>query len=642
MRPIGHPPGPGSASISPAKFAPLDALFTRGLPVPEGWIGAAETIAEAHDFTPRVEALLARGPVIVRGALGREDGALESGAGLSVSVPGLTTVAAVRDAIGTVRTHGDAPEIAAYYGGAPGASAVLIQREIQRARLLVVAARPGRAAVLDAHDQPGDVLASGASPSFTGSLTRWNHPSQPQVQQLVHRALEALPGRWGLDLEIVIDPDDRPWIVQARPLTRDPFPAWSKLRDALATREPEEGPGPSLEGLLIWDAEHNPAPLSIAHTWIIQRLAAARPASGALVVLAGWLYTKTLPRDLGEVRAPADPVETLSRLRGRWLPEARARLSSITHGLDAASNADLAARIDAAFDAFLVMIDLYMQVLAPARRGFERVAMPGSPASLAERHAYLDVLPSSWDIASPTLETLGVASTSPPGAVERNEADDPTSPMTPARAATLLGEVDDHLFAVGLAPMRHVWCAAVHRLGLEASLGFSLNGDELRAALLAGGLDSIGLSAAALERRRARTEARADWTPPTRLLDGVPMFDSRPERMGIAVGPAASGPLVHRCDLADLWNRPPPSGAVVAIPSLTAQAAVVLARGDVHAVCTEHGGALSHGVLMARELGLTALIGCRGCMDVPEGTHVLVDTRTGRLRVDPTRLDNPA
>lgn len=135
------------------------------------------------------------------------------------------------------------------------------------------------------------------------------------------------------------------------------------------------------------------------------------------------------------------------------------------------------------------------------------------------------------------------------------------------------------------------------------------------------------------ERRRVHT-AQAALAPPFQLHDGlpVPALASRHLR-GVPIGPAVEGPL-HLCrDLADLLEHPPPPGAVVAIPALTAQAAVVLRTLGVRAVCCEHGGALSHAALMARELGLSALVGCRGCTAVAAGSHVRLDTRTGRLLV---------
>ena len=57
----------------------------------------------------------------------------------------------------------------------------------------------------------------------------------------------------------------------------------------------------------------------------------------------------------------------------------------------------------------------------------------------------------------------------------------------------------------------------------------------------------------------------------------------------------------------------------------------------VRAVCCEHGGVLSHAAVMARELELSALIGCRGCTSLTERARVWLDTRGGALRPLPAR-----
>jgi phosphotransferase system enzyme I (PtsI) len=92
------------------------------------------------------------------------------------------------------------------------------------------------------------------------------------------------------------------------------------------------------------------------------------------------------------------------------------------------------------------------------------------------------------------------------------------------------------------------------------------------------------------------------------------------------------GRIVQRRDLGDLLDRPPPPDAIVCIPALAAQAAVALAELGIRGVCTEHGGPLGHAALMVRELGCSALIGCRGCTTLPEGTKVSLDTTRARLR----------
>jgi pyruvate,water dikinase len=55
----------------------------------------------------------------------------------------------------------------------------------------------------------------------------------------------------------------------------------------------------------------------------------------------------------------------------------------------------------------------------------------------------------------------------------------------------------------------------------------------------------------------------------------------------------------------------------------------------VGAVVTEQGGLISHTALMARELGLPAVVGVAGATAaIPDGAKVEVDPATGRVRID--------
>ncbi len=62
----------------------------------------------------------------------------------------------------------------------------------------------------------------------------------------------------------------------------------------------------------------------------------------------------------------------------------------------------------------------------------------------------------------------------------------------------------------------------------------------------------------------------------------------------------------------------------------------VLTPGSVAALLLEEGGPTSHTVILARAMGVPAVVGCAGAMRVPEGAVVLVDGDTGRVRVAPT------
>ena len=51
------------------------------------------------------------------------------------------------------------------------------------------------------------------------------------------------------------------------------------------------------------------------------------------------------------------------------------------------------------------------------------------------------------------------------------------------------------------------------------------------------------------------------------------------------------------------------------------------------AIVTEQGGLLCHAAVIARELGLPAVIGAEGAMAIPDGATVEVDPVGGRVRV---------
>jgi pyruvate,water dikinase len=51
------------------------------------------------------------------------------------------------------------------------------------------------------------------------------------------------------------------------------------------------------------------------------------------------------------------------------------------------------------------------------------------------------------------------------------------------------------------------------------------------------------------------------------------------------------------------------------------------------AIVTEEGGLLCHAAVIARELGLPAVIGARGAMSIPDRSTLEVDPTAGRVRV---------
>jgi phosphoenolpyruvate-protein phosphotransferase (PTS system enzyme I) len=60
-----------------------------------------------------------------------------------------------------------------------------------------------------------------------------------------------------------------------------------------------------------------------------------------------------------------------------------------------------------------------------------------------------------------------------------------------------------------------------------------------------------------------------------------------------------------------------------------------LPGSDVVALLTEEGGPTSHTAILAKSLGLPAVVGCRSAAEIPAGVAVLVDGSTGEVRIGP-------
>lgn len=582
------------------KAAQLARAAAAGLEVPRGVVVPLRDADRIAD-DPTLHGLWRDGPTIVRSALAFEDGALHSGAGLGISIGGVRDPAAFVDAAREIARGRDPDD----------ADQIIVQTQIGAAARLVVACEPARDYV-EQYDGSLDAFSGGATPSYSGPLHAWPAPAQAATAAVVARVRDAFPiGAHGLDVELVVDAHDRVHVVQVRPLTAPLHPGWTAFVAAAAAA----GDAIPSRGVLVLDVEHNPEPLSHAHASLVRDLARMRPRTGGLVPIAGWLYTRVLIRDLAE-QAPdgaEGPRAVLRRLQHEILPAARTLHTEIAEAAAAAPTEAIAGLFDRARSAFFAMIDVYVEQLIPARRGHTALAPdPTDPLCLRGRADVLDVLPLAWDVAA---DTVGVRVVAGPAAL----------PDDDAGAATLLREWDDHLFALGLAPLSAVYRRVAALTGLGPDV-FHLSVDECVEAL--GGRD-LGPE---IQARAAQHRAAALLEPPGRIVDGEPAGVPARWLRGLPFGAPLTGPIAQRHDLAHLRAAPPPPGSIVVLPALTAPAAIILHELGVTAICCEHGGAMSHAALMVRELGLSALLGCRGARTLPDGTMAELDTRRGVLR----------
>lgn len=83
-----------------------------------------------------------------------------------------------------------------------------------------------------------------------------------------------------------------------------------------------------------------------------------------------------------------------------------------------------------------------------------------------------------------------------------------------------------------------------------------------------------------------------------------------------------------------------PDEAVLAADEFTPSDLAALDRGRVTALVMARGGATSHAAIIARQIGIPALVAVGDALHaVPEGTQVVVDASAGRLEHAPTALD---
>jgi phosphohistidine swiveling domain-containing protein len=166
------------------------------------------------------------------------------------------------------------------------------------------------------------------------------------------------------------------------------------------------------------------------------------------------------------------------------------------------------------------------------------------------------------------------------------------------------------------------------------------------------------LDASTVEARARERAARSELVPPLQLgptldipLDALPVPMRTVARALFALREVTTAPVGHRpgldgdglgltvyrgracvaADPGDALARLEPGDVLVAFGTTPAYN---LALSIVGAVVVEEGGLLSHAAVIARELGLTAVIGAAGAMGaIPDGALVEVDPIAGRVRV---------
>jgi len=591
-------------------------LIAAGLPVPAGFAiddGAFQHVAQlamaslddtGHvlaDAAARIEHVelpdferelrtraVAIGPrVIVRSSAAFEDGAAGAAAGVLESIRDVPSDD-VWPAVRAVWLSALAPLAAAYARRRTAAIRVgVIVQAMAPGELVTIYTRPPGAPDSDELlVQRGDRLEreSRANPSALGELAL--------------RAEAAIGTATGADVELVGES-----IVQARPIVH---PA----------RRARQSPPPIVLASLAdgrvwtWDVAHNPDPLSPAQVGLVERVAGL--GAYELRVCAGYLYTT--PR-AGFVPPPIDDV--------------RASAAAITAKLDALLG-EPAPTVEAALERYVACYAIWANELAPLIAAARTKTLAHRPSSVevtlarAARgelafDAVLDrlgELAPAWDVAVPSFREMP--------AIVRDAIARATPIQPPPSDDSLAGFVAD------LAERDDVYFARMQQLVRRALLARSaelaLSDDDI--FWLA--LDDTSLDRDVAHRRasaaRAATTRAAAWDMPL-VVGGIPHARGRALH-GVGSGPRVTGRAVRFATLAGATLAG--SGDIVVVRAVTPALAMFVGR--CAAIVSETGGLLDHGAALARELGITCVVGCQDAWhELTDGMIVTVDGDAGAV-----------
>jgi phosphohistidine swiveling domain-containing protein len=650
-----------------AKAQGLARLLAAGLPVPDGFaldaqvfrdlaamedvrpdaVGHALEAAAQRIETAAIPAAIERevaeraaalGRLAVRSSASIEDGALGAAAGVFAS---LTDVAPgdVWRAIRAVWTSALTPLAVAYARRRRAAIAfgigVIVQRFVPGARTTVYT-RPIGA-------PRGDPLWLARGEALE-PVPRAAAGGRPEAA-LALAAEAAIEHPDGADVELVIEaaPPQRIWIVQARPMVHPVRPPALPAHPAHRTRT---APPPILLAALradgrrwTWDIAHNPDPLSPAQAGLVERIDRTAWSPHALRVCGGYLYTA--PRAPIPLPAPpADRAELASRIAA-----IEARLAP--HLGDAATVAE-------AVDRYVAVLQIWTCELSPlvasARRTLlDRLAEAGHPpqripalaASMIgpRRVAREPVMSPAWDVAVPTFAEGGTAPPPP----ERPLAPPPAPPedlaaaVALARAAADAGERDDIWFARAQWLVRKALLARSRELDLRDDDIFWIPLDDVVTLRT---LDPDDVHRRASAGRAAHARA-AEWDMPLTVQGGDACGESprAATLRGVGIGPRAVGRVVRFASLAAA--RPVSRDEVVVTRAVTPALAMLV--DGCAALVSETGGLLDHGAALARELGVTCVVGCAGAWtELGDGAWVSVDGDAGLVTAMPDPIPDGA
>ena len=190
-----------------------------------------------------------------------------------------------------------------------------------------------------------------------------------------------------------------------------------------------------------------------------------------------------------------------------------------------------------------------------------------------------------------------------------------------------LAERDDIWFARAQLLVRRAILARADELGIDRDDAFWIPLDEL--------LDGKPLDPDEVRRKasaqRAAAERASRWEMP--IVVGGPPPPVGESLRGVGTGPRVVGRVVRFATLASTVTVG--HGDIVVARAVTPALAIQVT--GCAALVSETGGLLDHGAALARELGITCVVGCRDAWSrLLDGMIVIVDGERGSVEVNDT------
>jgi pyruvate,water dikinase len=633
--------------------------------------------------------------LVVRSSASIEDALDAAAPGLLLSLRGVTPGEALTEAVRRVWASALTPAVATYLaardlGYADLAVAVIVQAEVTPAQargtlytrvpdpaggaVMLIEVRPRAGAVTWAEmARSGEVRKLSARFRRTRLLPTLSQQLAP-LGTAAEQALGEPATLWGADVEWVKD-DERVWLVQAR--------CQGRVEGFVGLIEAAAPPvGRAIADELVWrrDALHNPEPLSPAQIGLVEQVDRLRLGTARMRVVDGCLYVADAPVVQGAVTtiSPIDLgrefTDALAPAMERALAvtEHDRSLATALHAFDEVYRVYAGKLTPALAEARRMLPDLLGSVLPdedaealvhrllglrnPTRLESILEAVAHGDAARAELVRVAGPMAPAWDVATPTygerpdILDAAVAAAGRRAnardaahrAAERAEAEtrariNPVAhglydrALAIVRTAAEVAELDDRTFA------RAQW--AVRRALLELGDAWGLLPDDIFYLPLPEVADHARraqpIDAAAAGPRAAAARARLDrqrqrLMPLTLVGDhpvpAAPRARDTNRWVGRGCGGRTQGVVVLAARIATAL----PAGTILVAQTVTPATTFLLQQAA--GLVLEHGGLLDHGPALARELGIPAIVACRGAAGaLANGDTVWLDGAAGTV-----------